>query len=128
MNKNNVVCTNLCLELKDQLIRLLDDLIEICPNEPDILKIRFFFEHFTDSEKVMGEFVTWVLPWKTQIKNQDESYFDKNDHIFGPLPADKVQYFKKLYRSGILDNEDKKVIWDYLNVFIELSEKYRKLK
>ena len=115
-------------QLRDQVLNLLDDLLSICPNEPDILLVRLFFENQVDPETLMQGFTKWVHPWKAYIKAHNEEYFEKNDHIFGPLPADKVTYFKLRMKDGTFDKEDKDIIWAYFQVFISLIEQYNKIK
>ena len=115
-------------QLREQVLNLLDDLLTICPNEPDILIVRLFFENQIDSEGLMRGFIKWVYPWKEYILNHNENYFKENDHMFGPLPTDKVLYFKRKYEDGTLSKEDKDIIWAYFEVFISLIEQYNKLK
>lgn len=115
-------------QLRDQVLNLLDDLLCICPNEPDILLVRLFFENQVDPETLMKGFVKWVYPWNDYIKEHNEMYFEENEHIFGPLPPDKVQYFKIKMKDGTFDSEDKETIWEYFEVFISLIEQYNKLK
>ena len=114
-------------QLREQVLNLLDDLLGICPDEPDILLVRLFFENHVDPETLMKGFVKWVLPWKEYIVKHDERYFKENDHMFGPLPTDKVQYFKGKLTDGTLDSEDKEAIWQYFEVFVKLMEQYKKL-
>ena len=106
----------------------MDDLLVICPNEPDILLIRIYFDTQVAPEDLMNGFIKWVYPWKEYIKNRDEKYFTCNDHMFGPLPTSKVAYFKEKFTNGTFNDSDKKVLWDYFTVFISLIEKYNKMK
>ena len=128
MRNGNRPIDKVLIKLKEQVLCLIDDLLVICPDESDILLVRIFFDTQVDAEKLMEGFVKWVYPWKGYIKNKNEEYFEKNDHIFGPLPADKVKYFKEKYKDGTFDNDDKETIWAYFQVFIKLVEKYEKLK
>jgi hypothetical protein len=114
-------------QLHSQVLNLLDDLLCICPDESDILLVRIFFENQVDQQLLMDGFVRWVYPWKDHILDHNEDFFNKNDHIFGPLPTDKVSYFKDKMNDGTFDEEDKKVIWEYFEVFVRLIDKYKKL-
>ena len=115
-------------QLRDQVLNLLDDLLTICPNEPDILLVRLFFENQIDPERLMKGFDKWVMPWKVEIKEHNEKFFEKNDHIFGPLPSDKVAHFKEKLKDGTFDEDDKETIWQYFEVFIKLIDQYNKVK
>jgi hypothetical protein len=115
-------------QLKNQVLNLMDDLLTICPNEADLLLVRLYFENQVEPETLMKGFIKWIYPWKEYIVNRNEKYFEENEHIFGPLPSNKVSYFKKKYNDGTLNKNDKEIIWDYFDVFITLIEKYNKLK
>lgn len=115
-------------QLKTQVLNLIDDLLTICPDEPDVLLVRLFFSNSISPEYLMDSFIHWVYPWKNHILEKNEDFFIKNDHVFGPLPKDKVKYFKVKIEDGTFDEEDKKVLWDYFEVFIKLIERYNKLK
>ena len=115
-------------ELKEQVLNLLDDLLEILPNESDILLVRLFFENNADPYFIMQGFLKWVYPWKKFILERNEKFFAEADHIFGPIPPEKLKKFKQVYHDGkTLSEDDKKVIWDYFAVYIALIERYRKL-
>jgi len=127
-NKQDGVIEKVLNQLHAQVLNLLDDLLCICPNESDILLVRLYFENQVDPETLMKGFIRWVLPWKDYIVNHDEKYFEENDHIFGPLPSDKVEYFKIKMKDGTFDKDDKEAIWAYFDVFLSLMEQYNKVK
>ena len=60
---------------------------------------------------------------KIMVKNRNEDFFLKNN-IFGSLNPGKVNHFKKLWRSGQLDDDDKNVVWDWIDSFVIISERY----
>ena len=125
MNKN---VQGLCARLKEEVIHLIDDLMEILPGETDIMAARMYFE-FKSPEKIMEGFCKYVLPNNTRIMNRDESYFTQNDTIFGDLPKDKVRHFKNLFEPNNpqVTQDDKDVIWQYFEVFVKLAATYEKL-
>ncbi len=127
MSRHPEVMDKILRQLQDQVLNLLDDLLIICPNEPDMLLIRLFFENQIDTEALMRGFNQWVYPWKKYIKDHNEEYFEKNNHIFGPVPSKKIQHFKTKFKDGTFNSEDKKVIWAYFEVFISLVEQYEKI-
>jgi hypothetical protein len=115
-------------QLQNQVLNLIDDLLIVCPNEMDILVVRLFFENQMLPEELMKGFIKWVYPWEQYIRNRDEQYFEKNEYIFGPLPTDKVAHFKRRLQDGTFTPEDKTVIWDYFQVFLDLMNEYNKVK
>ena len=56
----------------------------------------------------------------------ENSYF--HCRISNNLYLDKTLHFKKLWRSGKLDDDDKKIIWKWIDSFVYLSDKYIKIK
>lgn len=121
-------CERVLVMLKEQVINLLDDLIQICPDESDLMLVRLYFQVQTGTEELMQDFIKWVYPWKRQIYEKDETFFRDNDHLFGSLPVDKVRKFKQKLQDGTFDAQDKETIWRYFQVFIKLIEQYNKYK
>ena len=113
-------------ELKEQMINLIDDLLEILPNETDIFLVRIYFDTAINPIELMDNFIEYVLPWRDYIEQRDETYFEKNDHIFGKLPKNKVQHFKNLYTNDVFDASQKEIIWQYFDVFLSLADTYKK--
>lgn len=122
----DAVIDKILAQLRDQVLNLIDDLLAICPNESDILLVRLFFDNQVDPQTLMDGFIQWVYPWKDYIKEHNENYFEENEHIFGPLPADKVAHFKRKMKDGTFDEDDKETIWQYFEVYVSLIEQYKK--
>lgn len=114
--------------LKTQVLNLLNDLMEIFPDENDILLTRLFFETQADPQLIMDGFIKWVYPWKEQIFARDEVFFDKAERIFGPIDPSKIIRFKTMWKNGDLSNEEKDFVWRYFEVYIKLIDKYMKEK
>jgi len=117
---------NILNALKEQVLNLLNDLMEIFPEETDIMLTRLFFETQADPQLIMDGFIKWVYPWKEQILASNEEFFEKSERIFGPIPADKVTRFKKMWKDNLLSEDDKKIVWSYFNVYIKCIERYKK--
>jgi hypothetical protein len=128
MSNTNLITEKILYQLKSQVLNLLDDLLTIFPNEADLLLIRLFFENQIEPSKLMDGFIKWVYPWKEHILEHNEEFFEKNEHIFGPLPTDKIRYLKQKIHDGTIDNEDKQVMWRYFEIFIKLIDQYNKIK
>ena len=115
------------LQLKAQVLNLLEDLLAICPQDSPLLLARLYFENQIVPSALMDGFVKWVLPWREHIKTHNEEFFEKNDHIFGNLPIQKVNHFKTMMTDGTFGADDKKVIWEYFDVFVRLLEKHQEI-
>jgi hypothetical protein len=77
-----------------------------------------------------------ILPLKNMVNDRDEDFFLNNCELFESLGGGgdnvdnkgKINRFKMLWRSPSLDDDDKRVVWEWFDTFIFLSEKYQKSK
>ena len=116
------------MEFKNSLITFIDELIPQFPEEGDLVIIRIFLKDQVPIADVMNHIIHMILPLKQLVVSKDESFFLDNNVLFSALNSGKVNHFKKLWRSGRLDNEDKNVVWKWMTSFIYLAEKYQKIK
>jgi hypothetical protein len=118
-------------EFKTGLISFFDELIDQFPQEGDLVMIRIFLKDQIPIEDVVNIFSNAInkdnAKLKKMIKDRNEIFFLENN-IFDSISKTKVVHFKKLWRSGSLDEEDKKVVWRWVDSFVYLSEKYNKIK
>jgi hypothetical protein len=118
-------------EFKNGLISFFDELIDQFPYEGDLVMIRIFLKDQIPIEDVMNIFNNSINKdngkLKEMIKKRNEIFFLENN-IFDVFSKNKVMHFKKLWRSGSLDDDDKKVIWKWIDSFVYLGDKYIKIK
>jgi hypothetical protein len=118
-------------EFKNGLISFFDELIDQFPYEGDLIMIRIFLKDQIPIEDVMNIFNNSINKdngkLKEMIKKRNEIFFLENN-IFDAFSKNKVMHFKKLWRSGSLDDDDKKVIWKWIDSFVYLGDKYIKIK
>lgn len=118
-------------EFKNQLVSFFDELINQFPSEGDFVVIRLFISNQIPIRDVMNNFNYQLNKenklFKTMIKNRDENFFlDNNLFNLTVGNQNKVSYFKKLWRSGVLDDDDKAVMWRWVDSFVYLTDKYTK--
>lgn len=119
---------DILIQLKEQLIFFFDELIELLPTEPDLIIIRIFIKDKFPIADIMNYMITKLVPLKHLVVNKDEGFFINNNILFEEVDSKKVNHFKKLVRSGKLDEDDKEVIWKWFRGFIYLAEKYISIK
>jgi hypothetical protein len=116
-------------EFKTQLISFFDELIGQFPQEGDLVVIRLFISSQIPMKDAMNIFNhkinTNEKMLRKMVKSRDEIFFLEHN-IFDHLGKEKISHFKKLWRSGRLDDEDKEVIWNWVDAFIYLGDKYTK--
>ena len=112
------------LAFKKVTIDFFDELIEQFPKEGDLILLRIFFKDQAPFVDVINYFILKILPLKgTVIKKRDESFFLTKNDLFQNLSKSNVNKFRQLWRR--LDNEDKKIIWKWLDSFVYLAKKYQ---
>jgi hypothetical protein len=123
-------------QFKNALISFLDELIGQFQSEGDLVIFRIFLKDRVPIVDVLNYFVLKILPLKNMVKDRDEDFFLNKCELFESLGGGddsvdnkgKVNRFKMLWRSPSLDDDDKRVVWEWFDTFIFLSEKYQKSK
>lgn len=121
--------TQVLQEFKRVLISFLDELIEQFPQEGDLVMARIFINDQVPISEVMTTFIHRLLPVKEKVSRRDVNFFlgDGAMSIFQNLDKGKVNYFKRLWQSSALDDDDREQIWKWYDHFIRLAEKYQKI-
>ena len=118
-------------EFKNNLITFFDELIDQFPTEADLVIIRIFLKDQIPIGEVINIFNNTINKdgqrFKKMIKERNENFFLESN-IFDSISKTKVVHFKKLWRSNSLDDDDKKIIWKWIDSFVYLGEKYIKCK
>lgn len=127
----------LLIEFKNQIIKFLDELIEQFSDRGEFMILRIFVKDQIPLEQVLGKFITDVLPYQEFVKKRDASLFLKTDVISHALLGssqkeylqenqDTANALKSLWLSGRLDDADRDTIWDWLELFLTIADKYHK--
>jgi hypothetical protein len=128
MQTNMNVDIQILQQFKKQLISFFDELISQFPEEADLVLIRIFLNDQMPIKDVMDVFIRKIngesSTIREMIKNRNESFFIENNSVFQEISKMKVNHFKKLWMSGRLDAEDKKIVWKWVDSFLYLSDKY----
>ena len=123
---------SILVEFKTQFTSFFDELIAQFPNEGDLVVMRLYIDTQMDIQDTVNTFIylmnTQGGESRKAVKDRNEGYFLRYE--ISPSTNEKynLNHFKKLWRSGKLDTEDKGVIWQWIDTFIFLSDKYTKAK
>lgn len=109
---------------KENIIIFLDNLIELFPEESDIIVVRILFDTQISIEKFMKIFSSMILPAKDIIQKKDEKFFLDDPKFFDGVDQGKVIHWKRMWQSGRLEEDDKKQLWSWLDLFVNLCEQY----
>ena len=95
----------------------------------DLKIVEFYFKRIPDN--ILIEKITQnVLPHEKKIRERDEFFFIKNEHIFAGLPKDRIRHFGELWEipNPKLTDENKNIIWNYFDTIIAITNAYNKNK
>lgn len=115
-------------EFKTQLIIFFDELIESFPLEGDLVVARLFIANQIPIVDLMNDFNHHINKddqrLRKMVKERREDFFLR-ETLF-TKHKENLDHFKKLWRSNTMDNEDKDIIWKWVDTFIFLGDKYTK--
>lgn len=121
--------TDLLVEFKKQLISFFDELIEQFPSESDFIVIRIFLKDQIPIKTIMDTFIFYMnkndQEFKKMVKQRNDAFFLEHN-IFDAFGKTGVNNIKSLWLSGQIDDDTKNVIWEWVNMFIALSDRYAK--
>ncbi len=118
---------DILIQLKTQLVVFLDELIESFPNEPDFIIFRIFVKDQISIADIMEYITKNLCPLQNMVKERNEKFFLDNNILFEKFDeseSNKVNHFKRLWTSNLLDKQDKEVIWKWFQTFIILGNRY----
>lgn len=117
-------------EFRDHLVRFLDELIEQFPEEGEFVVMRIFIKDQIPIADVIGRFIRDLLPLKASVDARDEKFFLDNTLLIVNSPgggvADRVDHFRALWLSDRLSDDDRKVMWKWMDVFMHIAGMYHK--
>jgi hypothetical protein len=113
-------------QLHENFIAFLDELIEIFPNESDLILARVFLKDAVSSETIMHSFIKNVLPHKEEIKARNDGYLLTFDFNFDQ--QHKINHIRNIWKSAALDDNDRQTIWRWFDLFIFFCERYQTAK
>ena len=120
------------LQFHNSIVTFFDEMIELFPKEEDFIRVRIYLKDQVSVQTVMDEFTYIInrdnMTLKNLIRDRNISGIMDNAVVTDNLNRDKIYHYKKLWYSPGVYNEDKKIIWKWLDSFIGISDKYNKCK
>lgn len=106
-------------------IDFLDSLIEIFPEQSDLIAGRILITDTLPIEEILRKFGARFIPHAEMVRTRNEKFFLSNDHsIFSGTTNERVYSWKQLWSSQRLDAEDRLTIWLWVELFLNLSTMY----
>tara|TARA_Y100000389_G_scaffold199548_1_gene238152 strand:- start:1034 stop:1417 length:384 start_codon:yes stop_codon:yes gene_type:complete len=124
--------TKILIEFKKNLIDFMDELISQFPQEGDLVILRIYLKDQAIIQDIMETLILNLNKdegkIKKMIKDRNEIFFLEYSLFNEKVGKNKVAHFKKLWRSGLLDKDDKQIFWQWMDSFVFFSKKYLKNK
>lgn len=114
----------LLVKFKNVLMEFIDELVQQFPNDSDIIMSRIFIKDQIPIQTIMDKFTMYFLPQGDVILNKDESFFTTGTADFCASIHLNTNIFEKIWYTGVLDDDDKDVIWQWITSLYKLVEKY----
>ncbi len=123
---------SILLQFHNSIVTFLDELIKLFPEEEDFIRLRIYLRDQVSIQTVMDMFIYSLnrdnMSLKILIKERKISEIMDHYVVTENLNRDRIIYFKKLWYSPRFYNEDRKMIWKWLDSFIGISDKFSKIK
>jgi len=115
---------------KRTVIDFIDALINILPQEPDLIFARIYINDKIQSDTLVKNFILTFMdggkPYEKAVDEKNDGVFlDINPKIFGIIPEEKINHFKYIWRSGAVNDKNKQVIWKWLSSFVKIAKKFQ---
>ena len=112
-------------KFQKSLVSFFDELVEMFPNEKDFILIRILVKDQIPSTQIMSYFEMAMLNKEiiSSIERRDDDFILSNV-LFSKISKSDV--FKNLWEKR-LDNDDKEMIWDWVDMFKSITTQYMKL-
>lgn len=126
MSSANIGRLELLSIFKQKGIDFLTQLIEIFPEQTVLITYRMLFENHLPIEMVLLNLGERLSLYQDKIKNRDETFFLSNEEIFAGAKNTEVLMWKDVWKSSRLDANDRVSIWQWVNLFLDLSLLYNR--
>jgi hypothetical protein len=120
--------TGILIKFKEQLIVFLDELTEQFPEEEgDLVMLKLFISNQMPIQNVMEKFIKQLdhnnkLVRKMIADRNEEFFLDHNNLPF--VSSSKITKFISIWKSKKMNDENKQIIWAWIEAFVNIANKY----
>jgi hypothetical protein len=112
---------------KEQMVEFLDQLMDMFPTDGSFILIRVFVNDKIPVTAVIGRFMRDCLKYHELVEKRDGSLFLSKDFMYNSygeeIGIEQIDRFKDIWEKE-LDDEDKEMVWRWMDVFFKLSMNY----
>ena len=116
-------------KFKMNVLALVDELIIQFREESDFVVLRLFIDNQMPIIDLISKFKRFIDKNDNQvrnlIKNKNSFALENDDSLFSFMKKDsQIKKYKSLWLSSEFTEDSKDVVWQYLQVFVKLCDKY----
>lgn len=119
---------DLLIKFKHTVVSLIDEIIEQFPRDSDLILCRLYIKDQIPTENLMDIFIKYFLPQKQSILDKEDSFFTEGTRDFFIQLNLKNNLFEKIWKSNVLDEDDRTIIWDWMETIVIIVDKYNNLE
>jgi hypothetical protein len=119
---------DLLIKFKNTLVSFIDEIIEQFPQDSDLIICRIYIKDQIPTENLINMFIKYFLPQKQLVINKDEEFFLNGTKEFFEDLNIKSNVFQKVWLSNVLDDDDRDIIWEWINSIVTIVDKYNNLE
>lgn len=128
LQKINAI-NSISTRMEKMLVSFFDELIEQFPNEADFVALRVLISSGQAPMSVLLE--VWLKNFeddKKKIKERNPEFFTSSSGTLSSIGKTTiVDTFKRVWKVIDADEDNKKTIWKWVDNFVIIVEKYKKL-
>jgi hypothetical protein len=128
LNKINAI-NNISTRMEKMLVSFFDELIEQFPNEADFVTLRVLISSGQAPMSILLD--VWIKNFeddKKKIKERNPEFFTSSSGTLSSIGKTSiVDTFRRVWKVIDLDEDNKKTIWKWIDNFVIIVEKYKKL-
>jgi hypothetical protein len=120
--------SSLVQTFKNSLIEFLDQLIDMFPNESNIVIVRVMVKDVLVIEDLLISFKTGLEKEgvRDMIKDHNDQYFMRHDTLFSNIGSSNINEVKRLWQSGSIDAYNKTIVWAWIDRFVKVADLHTK--
>lgn len=120
--------TEILIHYKKLLSSFCDELIEQFPNEGDFRIAKIILESGQlPIDDMMNSFIDNTDDKIIEMINKRDERFFLEENAFSFLSNARFDKFSHMWKSNTLDEDDKTVLWEWMDALVKISNKYKLL-
>lgn len=110
-------------QFQAQLIHFVDELMEHFPDRLEFILVRVYLKDQLTREEIMDLFIANLLPLHEKVKQRDAEEIMVS--LFSLGNKNKTKAFYELWQSDRLSEQDRIMIWKWIDLFFQMAATYQ---